>query len=281
MSTAMSPNFEPTPWERDQAEVVGIRYDEPMEAYHASPGLSNGGLKNFAITPAHFISRKGSDEETSAQRLGTLAHMAVLEPVRFLERARAVAGHRGGAAVKREIELLEGQGYYVCKPDELEDAKKMRDAVYNHPEASRLLSGGRPEVSIRWRDPEFGYLQRCRPDYLRDDGIVSDVKTFANLTDRNIRSQIERMMYHWQSRHYLNGVNSQLGLVDNKMFAHIFIDTEIYSVRVVILGDASLDKAEEEMREHREMYANCLRANVWPAYPAGISNLELPDWKFL
>lgn len=267
------------PWQEDQLVKTGITLNEGPEHYHATPGLSQSGLKNFCVTPAHYVVRKGADEETSSQRLGTLTHMAALEPQRFNTWVKQIPGHRGGALVKAQIQEAENAGYYVCKPEEFLEAQRMAQAMHAHPEASHLLSGGKPEVSLRWRDPETNVSLRCRLDYLRDDGIVTDLKTFANLTDENIRKQIVKMKYHWQSRFYLNGVNAVLGKKE-KMFAHIFVDTETYGVRVVVLGDASLDKADQEMRPLIDTYANCLRANVWPGYPSGVTTLELPDWSW-
>lgn len=271
---------EPTLFEQDQAvKELGLS-DESNESYHSSAGISFSGLKNFAKTPAHFlVLRNEEKEETASQRLGTLAHMAILEPERFSKSVAIVDGHRGKTSVKEAIAEAEMAGKYVCKPDEYSDALRMADGVLNHKFARELLKGGVAEQSLRWRDAETGILMKCRPDYLRtSDGIVVDLKTFENLTDDRIQKQILKMKYHWQSAFYLGGVNQYLGLKDNRMFAHIFIDTVVHKCRVVILDDASLEKADSEIRPLVQSYAHFLKLNEWPAYAEEISTVNLPHF---
>lgn len=269
---------ESTLWSMDQAVTeLGIS-DESNADYHASAGLSFSGLKAFAKTPAHYIAyRSRENEETGAQRLGTLTHMAILERGRFDRDVVAVEGHRGGKEVKTQIASLEAEGKYVCKPDERESALRMSDAVFSHPAASKLLQGGAAEQSIRWRDEATGILMKCKPDYLRADGIIVDVKTYDDLSDENLMKQLHRMKYFWQSQYYLAGVNKTLG-IENKMFVHLFIDTQTYLPRVVVLDDASLEKAEHEMRPLIDHYAECIKKNEWPGYSDEISTLSLPSW---
>jgi hypothetical protein len=260
-----------------ECEQLGIT-EEENESYHSSVGLSFSGLKQLSKTPAHYIaSRSRDDEETASQRLGTLVHMAILERDRFRSSVVAIEGHRGKKDVKEEIAHAEMNGKYVCKPDEYMATIKMADAILLNPSAEKLLTGGAAERSIRWRDPETGVLLKCRPDYLRDDGIVVDLKTFNDLNEDNLQRHILKSKYHWQSRFYLDGVNQVLGLKSN-MFAHIFIDTEAYVSRVVVLDDASLEKAETLIRPLIQLYSECLKNDVWPGYPPEILTTSIPSW---
>lgn len=269
---------EATLWTRDQATTTLGIISEPAEVYHASAGLSYSGLKQFAKTPAHFLAYLDSDRaETGAQRLGTLAHMAILERERFERTVQVIDGHRGTNAVKAAIAEAEANGKYVCKPQEYEDARRMADAVYKSPLIAKLLSGGQAEQSIRWRDPETGVLLRCRPDYLRKDGVVVDVKTYEDLSEESVQRQIAKMKYHWQSAFYLAGVNQTLKL-ETKMFAHVFIDTKAFVARVVVLDDPSITLAENEIRPLINAYAESLKANNWPGYPEEILTTGLPSY---
>lgn len=254
--------------------------EESHESYLAGPGLSFSGLKEFRKTPAHYLASKSREsEETASQRLGTLAHMAILEFDRFKKTVKAIDGHRGKTEVKAAIASAEAEGWYVCKPDEYQDAMRMAKAVLNDPDAKALLSNGVAERSIRWTDPETGVMLKCRPDYLRNDGIVVDLKTYDDLSESNVQRQIHKMLYHWQSAHYLNGVNGALKLKERStMFAHIFVDTKAFVCRVFVLDDASLEKANSEIRPLINAYAECLKTNNWPGYPQGIVTTSLPSY---
>lgn len=269
---------EQTLFELDQSwNKLGV-LDEENEDYHASVGLSFSGVKQLAKTPAHYIaSRMRDDDETASQRLGTLVHMAILEPIRFKASVVAIEGHRGRTDVKAAIAEAEAQGKYVCKPEEYEVTWKMAEAILLNPSAKGLLTGGQAEKSIRWRDPKTGVLLKCRPDYLRPDGIIIDLKTFDDLSEANIQKQIVKMKYHWQSAFYLAGVNQVLNL-KSKMFVHIFIDTKAFVSRVVVLDDASIENAEMSIQPLIETYAECLKKNTWTGYPGDILTTSLPSW---
>lgn len=69
----------------------GVYYDLPAHVYHASPALSNSGLKLLAIDPLEFWHQIVNPERepspsTPSQDLGTALHAAVLEPDTFLKR---------------------------------------------------------------------------------------------------------------------------------------------------------------------------------------------------
>lgn len=269
---------ETTLWTLEQQVTELGQVLESNEFYHCGPGISFTGLKQFSITPQHYlVYRKNDKEETTAQRLGTLAHMAILEPETFKTIVVPVEGHRANKEVKTRIAELESDGKYVCKPNEYEAAIEMMNGIQSSSIASKLLSGGVAERSIRWRDESTGVLMKCRPDYLRPDGVVVDIKTFDNLTEENIERQINKMKYHWQSAFYLSGVN-QLNQTKSKMFAHIFIDTKTFCPRVVVLDDASLEKAEEQLRPIIDQYAVCLKEDKWPGYSDEILTVALPHY---
>jgi len=63
---------------------MGIIPDLPIEAYHSGPGISKSGLDDMD-PPARFFAlhldpNRPEREQTPAQRVGKLAHCAILEP---------------------------------------------------------------------------------------------------------------------------------------------------------------------------------------------------------
>ncbi len=267
-------------WEDNKTTTnwVGIYDGISNESYHAAPGLSASGLKKFAKTPAHYRAYLESDDkETSSQRLGTLAHMAILEPESFKSVA-IVDGNRNSNDVKAKIAAYTAEGKYVCKTEEYEDVKKMRDAVMSNNTVKQLLSGGKSEQSVFVADPS-GILMKCRPDYMREDVLV-DLKTFSDLDNFSLERQIYKMKYHWQSAFYLKVAGLALGKAPSH-FAHLFIETKApYACRVVRLNDAAIERANQEIAPLLAQYAECLTTNNWPGYADEITDLSLPSYGF-
>lgn len=250
--------------------------NETHEQYLQSDGLSYSGLKLFSKTPAHF--RAGfDDEESAARRLGTIVHMAILEPDRFETEVLVNDAHRNSNAFKEFKALADEAGKIVVKTDERNAAAQMRDRVLSVGSIKRLLSQGKAEQSLRWQDPESKVLCKCRPDYLRNDGIVVDVKTYSDLSVESLERQIWNMKYHWQSAFYLEGVKHTLGIETN-MFAHLFVDVKAMVPRVIVLDDAALEKAWFEMRPLIQRFAECLEKNEWPGYPDEVVTVGLPSY---
>lgn len=258
---------------------IGIYEDLPNEVYHSSPGLSFSGLKEFAKTPAHYQAYLRRDhEETPAQRIGTGVHMRVLEPKRFLTDVVTVT-NRVTKENKERIAQAEAEGKWVLNSKEYDQINRIGDSVERDPIVKSLLVGGKPEQSVFWKDPATGILLKARPDYLRPDGVVVDLKTYGlDMDSRSLEKHSYKMSYHLQSRHYLNGVNHVLGLQSN-LFAHVYIATEDpYLVRVVVLNDAALEKAQTDIEPLLEAYKQCLKSNNWPGYPTGIDEITIPDF---
>lgn len=252
---------------------------ETNETYHSSEGLSFTGLKKFAETPAHYAWYKANpNDETSSQKLGTLAHMAILEPMRFETGVKIVDGHRGSNSVRAAVAAAEEAGYYVCKPEEYQAAIEARNAVKSLKVCSALFEGGYAEKSIRFVDEKLGLLLKCRPDYIiPSKQIIVDIKTFNDLSDHAIDRQIHRMKYHWQSAFYLNVVNQVMGW-NTRKFVHVFVHTEVPVARAKVLDDASLEKAREEMQPLLVKFAECLKTNSWPGYADEITEASLPSY---
>lgn len=254
--------------------------DETNEQYHASEGLSFSGLKLLSKTPRHYyMSKIVKKTETASQRVGTLTHMALLEPERFKKIVKPIDGNRNAKEVQLRIDEAEREGYYVCKPKEYKDAAGIADYIETTDFYKKYIRGGVAEVSLRCVHDDI--LLKCRPDYLHQERkIIVDVKTFNDLDIDSIERQIYKMKYHWQSAFYLFVLEKSLNIKTTK-FVHMFVDVENAIIRNVVLDDAALEKAFEEMSPYIQQYKNCLTNNKWPAYPDELVTVSLPSygWK--
>jgi hypothetical protein len=257
--------------------------DLPPAEYHAAHAyLSFTGLKEFAKSPAHY--QAYLRQESGREVIGTGVHMRVLEPERFHNLMVAVE-NRQTKANKEIVEAAEAEGKFVITTKEREKILRMSDAILSDPDCRAFLKGGKAEQSVFWTDPVTGVPMRCRPDYMRPDGIVIDLKYFNSVDEEEFRKQCARMKYGWQSVTYLDGMKYGAG-IDNgqRMFVHIVVtDDDPFVARPFFLEDASLDLAEAQLRPKLEEYARCKATGEWPAFkrPAmGITGIQLPDWEF-
>jgi len=282
---------------------VGLFNDMTNEDYHKAPGLSFSALKAFSATPAHYQAYLRKERtETASQRLGTLVHMRTLEPDQYATKVAIVDGNRNSNAVKAQIEEAQAKGLYVCKTDEHDLACRMSDAVIAStivfPNGDRIRVGellahpdGVMESSIFWMETvevqgspdeepqEIPLLMKCRPDFmLPKQGLILDLKTFSDLSDRAIEKQVHNMKYHWQAQHYLRGLSSHFERPANLCVHSFATDEDPFLARSVFLDPASLEKAEYEMRPLIERFAVCQSKDEWPGYSEELSMIALPSY---
>lgn len=99
----------------------------------------------------------------------------------------------------------EHTGKTLMSVNAMERIEASAKVVESHPDVSRALSGGYPEVSIFWVDEETGVPCKARVDYLKPRVIV-DLKSFSNArnkpVDRAIADVVAAYGYHMQAVHY-------------------------------------------------------------------------------
>lgn len=261
-----------------QKSVIGIFDGIANENYHAEPGLSSSGLKHLAKSPAHYLEYKmNPPEQTPQMMLGTAAHRAVLE--RGLD-SGLVLKAPGSTRSTNLFKDFAGQNpHAICLPEsEFSRVEGIANAVARHPVASKLLSQGKAEQSAFWE--QGGVLCKARPDYLRDDGVVIDLKTSADASVDGFQRSIMKFGYHWQSAWYLDGLSKLLGKpLEN--FVHLVVESEApYGIGIYVLDNGSLDKAREDVQKLQARYRECLHTGEWPSYPENIQNIAIPHWAF-
>jgi len=246
--------------------------------YHSDPAVSASHLHSIAKSPAHYYSRylapvKPPSIQTTAMQFGSLVHTAILEPDELAARY-GVCPPRNTKAGKEAAEQMKADGIEAITQSDWDTAAAMSDAVYAHPAASELLQQGAPEQSFWWDDNETGLRCKCRPDWLRPDGVVVDLKTTQDASPKGFAKSIANFRYHVQAAHYLNGLEAQ-------RFVFIAVEkTYPFAVGTYELDRVSLDEGQRLAARDLRRIAACRKLDKWPGYSQTISTLTLPAWAF-
>jgi hypothetical protein len=248
--------------------------------YHRSPELSSTGLQYLAQSPAHYLEyRRNPPSPTAAMNLGTAIHAAVLESGLDAGLIVRAPGSTRATNLYKDF-AKENAGKLLLLTDEYDRVTEVANAIQKHPIARTLLTKGKAEQSAYWQDPETGIWCKCRPDFLREDGVVIDLKSTSDASLPAFQRAITDRKYHWQSAWYLDGLSQILGMKLDQ-FVHLVVETEApYGIAIYVLDDASLDRAREDIRRILGQYAECLHTGEWPSYPVDVQSISLRHWEF-
>jgi hypothetical protein len=257
--------------------------------YRAVPALSYSGAKDLMRSPALFDWRQTHPRPdstefdvghaTEAQILGVGGTVAVARD----ERGEPFNDWRTKAA--REFAAkARADGYTPMLLEQAEAVDRMVTAVRSHPQAGKLfeLGRGHPQASLFWTDDETQTAQRARLDWLiveGDDGRpeVVDLKTTTDVRRRALMKTIDEHRYHWQDAHYTAGLAAHG--VDDARFRFVFVEkSPPHLVRVVELDEDAWHTGARWMAAARRLYARCLDAGDWPAYPPRTEVIGLPAY---
>lgn len=265
----------------DPAIQTGIYQGIPNEAYHASPGISKSGLWTLQTkSPAHF--KFGERKETKAFDFGEACHLAIMEPNDFEKKVIRGPEDRRGNKWKDQVEAAEINGRLLLTSGDFDDVLAIRDAVHSDPWINSIVTGGKPliEASGYWIDEESGELCRCRPDFYREDlrGIL-DVKSATSAHPDNFARAVINYGYHAQEPFYSDGWRSLGKPVD--WFAFLTVEKDKpFAFAVYELPPSIVEEGRAMMRQALNTYAECRKANRWPAYGEGVQELEFKRWAY-
>lgn len=252
----------------------GFYQNIPFHEYLEDPAINNSGLKLFAQSAAKYAFWRDNDKPgTGTQKEGSALHCAILQPELFETQFGKGSAPRVGSAgrVKWDQTNLTA---IALTPGQWENVQGMTKA-FEHTSctvAQDLLSDGTPELSIWFDDPLTGLRCKIRPDYLRDDDIVIDIKSTQNGSPEGFLREIKRWGYNYQAAFYLQGVNSAYAAAGVKRRARTFIIIAVenfppHEVATYMIPEEIITEAQMQINANLERYAECLEADTWPGYP--------------
>jgi len=245
--------------------------------YHADPAISASQLKEISRSPYHFWSKyldpsRTPTIATSAMKLGSLTHCAVLEPDELSKRYGITPDRRSNAGKALAAEM-EASGIEAVTAQEMEQALAMAASVRSNSTAALLLSNGTAEESRWWDDVSTGLRCKCRPDWLSaDNATIVDLKTCVDASPAGFASAVGRFSYQLQAVHYLCGTLAT---------RFIFVAVEKaapYAIGVYELDAQAMVHGAVLRHNALQVLQDCKAVNSWPGYTDGIQTLQLPGW---
>lgn len=267
--------------------------------YHGNTShISKSGMDLIAKSPAHYYAAyidpdRKQRTETEAMKTGTLFHTAILEPEKMSDYAvfndfqiiTEIGGGNPRATSRykewKSVFMAENAGKTFISADELENVKRMAEAVQKHPAACELITDLVVEKSIFWTDPVTGAPCKCRPDGVKSAGdIMIDLKSTEDASPEGFAKSVWNYRYHVQAPFYMDGFEEATGIAPDWF---IFIAVEKsppYSVCVYFTPAEILELGREEYRRNLADYMEAKRTGVWKGYSDIIEPLRLPGWAF-
>lgn len=265
----------------------GLYPDIDEDWYHADcvqgGSLSVSGAKLLLQAPAKYDwARRNGSKHTKSMDLGTRVHALVLgKGKEHLAELPYDEYRTDEAKAARDAAIAAGK--IPTKPREMEEAQAIADAVLKHPTTGGLFTEGDAEVSMFWRDPEFGTWLRGRADYMTWFGglpTIVDFKTTADASpgDDGFGKRAYNLSYWMQDPWYREGWAADLGCDWQDIdFVFACVETEPpYLVATYRIKPEHVDLGREQNRIARERFRDCMKADRWPGYSEEIEDLELP-----
>lgn len=264
--------------QRQTENGLGI-FPMPAADYHADKAaVSKSMLSDFRDSHREYFHKHvaldmPSSKSSKRMDIGTLAHVALLEPDRLDQSyaifPNSVLGKDGRESTNAAADFRdehEADGRVVLKAHEFEVVKAMRDSV--------LLKVGhwlrvdrRIEHAVYWTDPATGLKCRCRPDWLIEGGdtaFIFDFKTTDDARPQAFRKVAENFDYGLQHAHYSDGVHAALGRRIDTEFYFVVVQTCFpWTCVIYELSSRSAIDAEHLRIKLLTELAACQRHNDW------------------
>jgi hypothetical protein len=268
-------------------------FDMLNSDYHSpemkSRSISKSGLDQIAKSPAHFQwFLSNPTEETPALVFGRAFHTMILEPEKADEEIVILPDSwmtkkECGISIEDQKEnfRLQHRGKAFLTADMAEMARGMTKSVEEHAAARVVLrkDQGKAEVTALWTDVDTGVDCRARFDWLREDGLIVDLKTTRCAKPEVFEKLALEHRYHVQAAFYMEAYRRVTGQ-EPAGFAFVAVEKEPpYCACVYVSQPDFLQLGRKEYLQNLTTYAECLKTNDWPGYEEmSLVKLDLPAY---
>jgi len=268
----------------------GLYENVPADTYDQWRAWRSTLVKKFGDSPLHAAEEIANPTvQTTAMKLGTACHLAVLQPELFLQQYTVATGctetTKAGKRCSKGGSVVRAGNWYcgqhdpaptqpfdnscVLDIDEYATCMRVRESVMSHPLAGEILRAEGPvERSGVFRDEATGLRLKFRTDKVLKIGeflTVADLKTTEDANPNQYQHALERYGYHISAAMYLKG----LAVVGQpcERFVHIAVEkSPPYAVAVYRVMDDALEAGNYKLTELLSLVSQCERTGVFPGY---------------
>lgn len=262
-------------------------------AYHADPApepslsatLAKLATSKTALHAWHACRRLNPAWQPVVKKtfdLGSAAHSAVLgkgdEYVAIPEDLLASNGAANTTAAKAFVAQARNAGQIPIKEDEVAQIEAMRAVAHMRlAERGIVLDPERSELAAVAQID--GIWCRAMFDNVPADPAlpIYDYKTCEDASPQACLKSIVGYGYDVQAAHYLAVWKAVTG--EARRFVFIFQEKPApHEVTLVTLSGSFLHVGESRAARARRIWRDCMTANNWPGYPAGLHEIDAPAW---
>lgn len=296
-----------------------LKKDLPIDQYHTLDGfLSKSAISKFNDCPAryeYFYLKGGEQKQTDSLRLGNAMHVMALEPelwqsqyhvlpetyfndkgvenpwkqdarMQVVQDEMMRAGYEIETVKKKTTFKKTARSKIILRKSEVDTVEQMAEALTRNSYALSLLkSPGYAEASIFWEN-ENGQKLKTRPDYMRNDGLLLDIKTAKSVKPEIFFKDAFNFDYHLSAALAWEGYQA-LYEKEPDNYVYIAVETEgpffieCYEVTKPMDTVTTMNYLDYGKSELRRLLADiqvCTTSNVWPQYQEKIGSMKIPSW---
>ena len=225
------------------------------EQYHSQNSISASGLKTiYKKSVNHYL--KESFRMTDAMNFGSAVHSAILEDSNDIAVMPEVNLRTNKGKKIKEDFTKENKGKIIIRQEEQAAIDNIKYNFSKHSLAKNLIE--------RLTEKEVSYYGkindvpvRVRPDGIKENDYIIDIKTSADASPRYFKSSIYSFAYHLQACFYCEA----LGFNPSR-FRFITIENKYpYSVEVFAMSDDMIDYGKDAWRIAFDCWKEYLESN--------------------
>lgn len=244
--------------------------------YQSISAMNWSTLKKGVQSMRHLKHAIDSDDDgdTFARAVLRLNHAAVLEP-HTVERDYAVFPGPTRRGKEWDAFQAANPGKTFVKQDDIDESRRIADAVMSCKPARDLLEGALREQNLVWTDDETQLLCKGRMDIYKPGAVIADLKGCKSVEASAFVRHVGSYLYYAQAAWYQAGVEA-LYHARLPFFLVCYETTAPYDVAVYEVDEDWLRPGRELTRRLMSQFAACLKSGVWPGRYDTVQALPTP-----
>jgi hypothetical protein len=241
-------------------------------------------LKHHFESPAHvkYVMENGT-EESEEQSLGSLLHLAILEPhklkdLHVYERLNWTT--KAGRAQKKEVQELQAAGVQTATQQAVDDVNRMAEVVFAHHDASKLVKSVSATEMMLQAELHGVPCKGLADFYSKKGQFLGDLKTTGvGARYHSFQKDAAKWHYYGQAAFYLL-LCKALGIPADAFFWIVIETKPPHSVYVYQLSEVTQASCNMCIETFLQKHRVCKQTNYWPLPDGSIQPLDAPEYYF-